>query len=241
MNWWPSICLRNRASDVCEPRLWSNATGWFPGVCVGALVTTATQAQWQRHTIDDRGKGADGVRLLDVNGDGREDVVTGWEESGHVCVYFQPAASELRKPWPRVVVGRRPGVEDAVAVRIGGRPVVISSHEGGEQAVWVHRFDVPDRDVLPSDWLDEKRWVSTSVAACAKASRWMFAIGMRRNEETVGIVLGSKQPHGQVSLLVPRGEPSDDLNRGNSFGCKKPAGSCRCKPSTWMVTATTTS
>ena len=39
-------------------------------------------APWVRHTIDNTGKGSDGTKLADVNGDGRIDLVTGWEEGG---------------------------------------------------------------------------------------------------------------------------------------------------------------
>src|SRR5687767_6653431 len=40
---------------------------------------------WLRHTIDDSARGADGVRLADINGDGRLDIATGWEEAGLVA------------------------------------------------------------------------------------------------------------------------------------------------------------
>ena len=35
---------------------------------------------WNRHTIDNSSRGADGIRLLDVNADGLLDIATGWEE-----------------------------------------------------------------------------------------------------------------------------------------------------------------
>ena len=41
---------------------------------------TAQDGVWTRHTIDNSSRGADGVRFLDVNGDGLEDIATGWEE-----------------------------------------------------------------------------------------------------------------------------------------------------------------
>ena len=31
---------------------------------------------WPRHVIDDASRGADGIRLADVNGDGRPDAIT---------------------------------------------------------------------------------------------------------------------------------------------------------------------
>ena len=44
----------------------------------------SAEAQWQRHTIDNSSRGADGIRLADFNSDGRLDMVTGWEEAG-IC------------------------------------------------------------------------------------------------------------------------------------------------------------
>ncbi|MCB9783057.1 MAG: hypothetical protein H6751_08865 [Candidatus Omnitrophica bacterium] len=40
----------------------------------------AESQPWKRHTIDQSSEGADGVRLMDVNGDGLMDIATGWEE-----------------------------------------------------------------------------------------------------------------------------------------------------------------
>ena len=44
------------------------------------------EAAWLRHTIDSTSKGADGVRLRDVNGDHSPDMASGWEEGGLVRV-----------------------------------------------------------------------------------------------------------------------------------------------------------
>ena len=45
---------------------------------------------WALHTIDNTSKGADGIRLEDVNGDGLLDIATGWEEGGVVRAYVHP-------------------------------------------------------------------------------------------------------------------------------------------------------
>ncbi len=39
-------------------------------------------APWRLNVIDDSSRGADGVKLADVNGDGLPDIATGWEEGG---------------------------------------------------------------------------------------------------------------------------------------------------------------
>ena len=55
---------------------------------------------WKRHTIDGSSRGADGVRLADVNGDGLQDMVTGWEEGGVVRLYLNPGPKRSQRPWP---------------------------------------------------------------------------------------------------------------------------------------------
>ena len=69
------------------------------GAC-GLLSVSSTAANWPRYTIDKTSQGADGIRLTDVNGDGRLDIATGWEESGAVRIYVCPKSDFVRKPWP---------------------------------------------------------------------------------------------------------------------------------------------
>src|SRR5687768_12258605 len=60
---------------------------------------------WGRHTIDDSSRGADGVRLADVNGDGHLDIASGWEEAGIVRLYLNPGPAKAQERWPAVTVG----------------------------------------------------------------------------------------------------------------------------------------
>lgn len=123
---------------------------------------------WPRHTIDAGSRGADGVRLADVDGDGRLDVVTAWEEGGEIRVCLQPAAADLRRPWPCEVVGRVGDPEDAVALDLDGdgRLEVVSSSEGDTRAMHVHRR----RDAA---------WVTEVLPASHHRMRWMFAAQMQ--------------------------------------------------------------
>ena len=53
--------------------------------------------RWRRHTIDDSSKGADGVRLADVNGDELVDIATGWEEGGVTRAYINPGHEKAKE------------------------------------------------------------------------------------------------------------------------------------------------
>ena len=56
---------------------------------------------WARHTVDASSRGADGVRLADVDGDGLPDVATGWEEGGRVRVCLNPGPALAGPPRSR--------------------------------------------------------------------------------------------------------------------------------------------
>ena len=92
----------------------------------------AADGGWARHTIDDSSFGADGVRLADVNGDGRLDITSPWEEGGEIRVYFHPGDSGLRDRWPAVTVGKVGDPEDSFFVDLDGDGAVdvVSSCEG---------------------------------------------------------------------------------------------------------------
>src|SRR5688500_3806729 len=60
------------------------------GVTHGDPAGVVTGSPWEKHVIDGDGRGADGTKLGDLNGDGRLDIVSGWEEDGSTRVYFNP-------------------------------------------------------------------------------------------------------------------------------------------------------
>ena len=95
---------------------------------------------WQRHVIDNSSRGADGVRLADVNGDGMLDAVTGWEEGGVIRAYINPGPFAVTKSWPLVTVGSVKSPEDAVFVDLDGDGAmdVVSSCEGKTRTVFFH-------------------------------------------------------------------------------------------------------
>ena len=95
---------------------------------------------WPHHFIDNSSQGADGVKLGDVNGDGLQDVVVGWEEGGLARVYLNPGPKRAQHSWPFVTVGLAPHAEDAVFVDLDGDGAidVVSSLEGDTRRVQIH-------------------------------------------------------------------------------------------------------
>ena len=69
-----------------RPNLFLAALCFTASVMADDSVILAPEAPWNRHTIDNTSRGADGVKLGDLNKDGLPDIVTGWEEGGVVRV-----------------------------------------------------------------------------------------------------------------------------------------------------------
>ena len=98
-----------------------------------ASVATAGDP-WTMHIIDDSSRGADGVRMADVNGDGYLDIATGWEEGGVVRMYLNPGPRRARQSWPGVTVGgHTTGNSWWAQFKKGHRFLVINVKEALEQ------------------------------------------------------------------------------------------------------------
>lgn len=162
--------------------------------CLSADDPTANLPEWKMHTIDRSSTGADGVRLGDVDRDGRLDIATGWEEGGQIRIAFQPQLSEVATPWPSVVVGKVKSPEDAVFIDVDqdGWLDVVSCCEGKQQTVFVHlNPGTPEQVRNPSAWVTEPFLITN------QHSRWMFCQPLNERQ----LVLGSKDPNGQICLL----------------------------------------
>lgn len=162
---------------------------------------------WIRRTIDDSGRGADGVRIADFNGDGLPDVAVGWEQEGVTRAYLHPGNDDVREEhWPSVTVARTPSVEDAVWADIDGdgRLDIVSSCEGSTQAVLVSF--APKR---PSHFPQPERWESAAIPAAA-GRRWMFALPMDIDGKNgIDIVVGGKRDGAIIGWLQSPPDPRD--------------------------------
>lgn len=167
--------------------------------------SNASAQHWARHSIDQSSKGADGVRLADFNRDGLLDIVTGWEQGGIVRVYRNPGPNLAKKPWPAVTVGTAPSVEDAVFVDLDcdGNLDVVSCCEGQTKQVFVHW--APKLD----EYMDATKWSTDAFPMLDGTTRWMFCLPMDVDGANgIDLVVGSKNPSGQVGWLESPGSAS---------------------------------
>ena len=153
----------------------------------------AAEAVWARHVIDDSSSGADGVRLADINGDGRPDITTGWEKGGTVRAYVNPGPARTKDKWPAVTVGQAPNVEDAVFADLDGDGAfdVITSCEGETRTHFVH-WAPRER----SNFLDTSQWRTEPLPATRGKTMWMFCAPANVDgRDGVDLIVGSKGKH----------------------------------------------
>jgi hypothetical protein len=170
-------------------------------------VVVASGPVWKRHTIDNSSRGADGVKLGDLDGDGLPDIVTGWEEGGVVRVYRNPGPAKAREPWPAVTVGVAKNVEEAIFADLDGdgRPEVLSGTEGGTRTVYWHRFNGS-----PAQLLDPAAWRTEVFPATARAQMWMQAVALDLDgQHGADLLLGAKGNGAAIGWLRAPAIPAE--------------------------------
>lgn len=169
-----------------------------------AAPNASTALPWKRHSIDPASqkegkKGADGVRLADVNRDRRPDVVTGWENGNAVRVCLNPGPEKIKQPWPAVTVGRVKDAEDAIFTDLDGdlRIDVVSACEGKTRSIFVHW--APSK---PEDYLNPEAWKTDVIPCVEKAALWMFLTTFDVDRDgDADIITGSKGSNGSIGWL----------------------------------------
>ncbi|MCC6585965.1 MAG: VCBS repeat-containing protein [Bryobacterales bacterium] len=160
-----------------------------------------TGKPWIRHTIDNTSRGADGVKLIDINTDGRPDIATAWEEGGVVRVYFNPSRVDARRPWPMVEVGKAGDAEDAVFMDLDRDLAfdVISCSEGKTKSVQVHWAP---KD--PDKFFDASSWTTTQIPASVGRMQWMFAMPFGKH-----LIAGGKNEGAELGWFELPGNTRD--------------------------------
>jgi hypothetical protein len=187
------ICMFSGGSSDCSSAMASRHNGEVRG------------QPWPLHIIDNFSRGADGVRIADVNNDGLPDITTGWEQGGMTRVYIHPGYASVKQPWPAVTVGQTSSVEDAVFVDLDhdGAFDVVSSCQGSTRRLFVH-WAPPDK----SDYLNPARWRTEVFPACDGLIRWMFAAPMEVDGKYgIDIVAGGKDAAAQIGWLEAPANP----------------------------------
>lgn len=175
-----------------------------------ALTATApcqSSAPWSRHTIDDSSRGADGVRMADVNGDGHLDIATGWEEGGVIRVYMNPGPKQAAGKWPAVTVGSVKSPEDAVFADLDGDGMtdVVSSCEGKTRTMFFH-WAPKSSDQYP----DAESWKTEAVPCTEKLQSWMFALPMDVDGRNgIDLIVSSKGNNASIGWLQSPANPRD--------------------------------
>lgn len=171
------------------------------------LVAVAHAEPWKRHTIDDSSRGADGVRLADVNGDGLADIATGWEEGGVIRAYLNPGAAKTGSRWPAVTVGHVKSPEDAVLADLDGDGAldVVSSCEGNTRTLFIH-WAPRDKE----KYLDAAAWMTEPIPTTQGLQMWMFALPMQVDDQNgIDLIVGSKGSGATIGWLQSPKNPRE--------------------------------
>jgi len=182
-----------------------NAASVITAFALTTLSPCQSEEPWQRHTIDNSSRGADGVRMADVNGDGHLDITTGWEEGGVVRVYVNPGPSKAAAIWPAVTVGTVKSPEDAVFADLDGdgSEDVVSSCEGKTRTMFFHWAPKSPDEYLVSD-----SWKTEAVPCTVKQQSWMFALPFDVDGRNgIDLIVSSKGGNASIGWLESPADP----------------------------------
>jgi FG-GAP-like repeat len=162
---------------------------------------------WIRHTIDNSSRGADGLKLGDVNHDGLADLVTGWEEDGSVRLYLNPGPIAAKKNWNFVEVGKVGSPEDALFFDFNtdGAMDVVSACEGNTKSIFFHH--APENS---AHYENAKDWKTFALPAAQGKTQWMFCDATQLDRRRgIDLIAGSKNQNGAIGWFESPQNPND--------------------------------
>ena len=137
-------------------------------------LSSALAEDWQAHSIDRKGRGADGVRFADVNNDKLLDIASGWEVAGETRVYLHPGVDKVKQPWPKVSVGKTGPVEDAAFCDLDGDGAVDVVSASENKNIYVHWAPRSSKA-----YLDGTAWETEVLPASKGLHNWMITVPLR--------------------------------------------------------------
>ena len=188
-------------------------TFWLLSPILSSMAEENRGQPWKRHTIDNTSRGADGIDLADVNGDGLQDLVSGWEEGGEIRLYLNPGPKQSVNPWPKVTVGKVRSPEDAKFMDVDGNGVldIVSSCEGREQTIFVHWSPVSKAERTHDEkWLQSSTWKTEPLPASEKKQLWMFSRSADLDGDgKLDLIAGSKGKNASIGWFEAPPNPRD--------------------------------
>ncbi len=150
------------------------------------------------HIIDNTSFGSDGTKIGDMNGDGFEDIVCGWEQGNVARLYINPYPEAT---WEYIEVPA-PDVEDAFMLDLDndGFQDLVTFSEGDHQRITFHW--APGMNYL------EEPWISQDVPCTVGLTQWMFGRAMDIDGKYgLDIVVAAKNHGAMVGWLESPADP----------------------------------
>lgn len=187
---------------------------------------------WDRHIIvpgasgTGQPDGADGVFLLDINGDGFPEIATGHEQGLRESVAYHPGFGAVRSPWPFVLLGASPNLcsaEDATFADVDQDGNIDSFVACETGSVRITGFFAP---TPPVDPLVPANWTRMDMAASANNRSMRIIVANIAGDSRPEIIVGGKESSGPCRHAVVGYYSSSNPRNASSWTLRElePAG-----------------
>lgn len=179
-----------------------SGTNCAPARCTGG---NTQDGPWWAHVIAGGLDGSDGVDMVDINGDGRLDLVSGFEQDNSVVVALHPGYSVAQKMWPNMTLPSTVvGVEDSIFVDVDedGRFDVVA---GGTAPTYTVQIAFGP---VAANILDRSAWTQISLTAASGIDKWIkVAVGDMDGDDDLDVVAGGRNDPGNIVWYENVGTP----------------------------------